>query len=200
MIKTQELLYEKFPQKLIFVTETNASSYQTGVSFTEDMNTYFHKKYNNVEAKYLLKLNFPKTNQKESFLEKAQRQESNFRFGIIQLKWLWKYQKTKPSLVVFLINSPFSEQYPSLIEAHIENEDYMKRKKIQSVFIVMGEEKNEEHRAILKQGLKTGNKNIIFCPQSDPREIFKELESFVNANIDAFYINQVNKYEGYLAK
>lgn len=69
MFKDQMNLYEKYPNKLIFITETSQTN--EGELLTEKTNLFLSKKYQNIEAKFVKDLNFNKISLKESFLEQA---------------------------------------------------------------------------------------------------------------------------------
>lgn len=55
----------------------------------------------------------------------------------------------------------------------------MQRKKIVPLFLIRTRDKNEEHKTILKQTLKTGSKNISFAVGESWKEGLNEAISFI---------------------
>ena len=89
--------------------------------------------------------------------------------------------------MVFIIKETFSEQVEKLSNVFSLNEEYLRKKRIQTFFIIQSGHRLEDHRNLVKNIFKASNKQIFFSNTNDLKDVLKDTEVFINNHVDSFY-------------
>lgn len=197
MNSQKERLYYKKPKKYILIFGTS----EWGPILEKVLNNKL--KPNQINTKFHQELDLPKIQNKSNFMDKAYNPDktltNNLRFGILPLNWLWKYNREKPAVIIFLINTEktdFETLLMNLVNTYSEHETYIKKNKIKCLYIIHNRNiKREEDKNLLKQTFKVYNKNVCLSRDEEFKDVLKDIENFILNYSSNFYEHKISRYK-----
>ena len=195
---TQELYYS-VPQKYIHIYGKE----QQAANLHALLAKHFRKNHQNYHLHLSDNLSLPKVKNKPSFIDRAYNVDksltNNMRFGILHTKWLYKYLRQKPTIILFVFDiedTEFNNYINDFITVFKRNENSIRKNKIKCLYVLSNRKnKTEDEKNALKNIFDISNKHIVQTKSEGFEDCFKEIESFIRNNNGGFYQSKIVKYK-----